>query len=58
MWSAFVPGRLGVTAQWLVFFDFFVCFVGLIVSLARSLPIAACRVRLLRMAASGRTLSS
>jgi hypothetical protein len=44
MWSAFVPGRLGVTAQWRVFFDFLVCFVDFIVSLARScqlLPVAS-----------------
>jgi hypothetical protein len=41
MWLAFAPRRLGVTAKWLVFFDFF---VGLIVSLARScqlLPVAS-----------------
>jgi hypothetical protein len=47
MGSASVPARLGVTAKRLVFFHFFVCLVGLMVSLARSLPIAAYRGRLL-----------
>jgi hypothetical protein len=41
MWSAFVPGRLGVTVKWLVFFVFFVCSI---VSLACSSLITARRV--------------